>query len=178
MCPLFSWLIACSCELLCVIALSSVWIHVNFPADYLAFFFLFCHSISSTFSLFYFHFKGLSGTDVVSNACLLPHCLKVRDDYFLMKPGVLAQKKWILPVSCEIDKQYFRITLNENIHSFPHTTKAILKFSLAAKCAPGPWILISLISCCVEYSVLFGCKCFAETMRFSKAVISRFPIDS
>lgn len=53
-------------------------------------FFLFCHSISSTFSLFYFHFKGLGGTDVVSNACLLPHCLKVKDDYFLMKPGVLT----------------------------------------------------------------------------------------
>lgn len=56
-------------------------------------FFQFCHSISSTFSLFYFHLKGLGGTDVISNACLLPHCLKVRDDYFLMKPGVLTKKK-------------------------------------------------------------------------------------
>lgn len=47
----------------------------------------FCHSISSTFDLFYFHFKGSDGTDVVSNVCLLPHCLKVRADYFLMKAG-------------------------------------------------------------------------------------------
>lgn len=92
--PLFSWLIAFCCGLLRVIILSSVWIHVNFPGDYLAFFFfffMFCHSISSTFSLFYFHFKGLGGTDVVSNACLLPHCLKVRDDYFLMKLHTLAR---------------------------------------------------------------------------------------
>ena len=59
----------------------------------LLFFSLFCHSISSTFSLFYFHFKGLGGTDVISNACLLPHCLKVKDDYFLMKPGILALKQ-------------------------------------------------------------------------------------
>lgn len=120
--PLFSWLIAFCCGLLCVIILSSVWIHVNFPGDYLAFFFfffMFCHSISSTFSLFYFHFKGLGGTDVVSNACLLPHCLKVRDDYFLMKLHTLARggKKRILPVSCEIDKQYFHIILNGE-HSF------------------------------------------------------------
>lgn len=55
--------------------------------------FLFCHSISSSSSLFYFHLKGLGGTDAISNACLLPHCLKVRDDYFLMKPGVLTKKK-------------------------------------------------------------------------------------
>lgn len=103
------------------------------------FFSLVCHSISSTFSLFYFHFKGLGGTDVISNACLLPHCLKVRDDYFLMKPDVLAQKKWILPVSCEIDKQYFHITLNGNIHSFPHTTKAILKFFFS--CQMCSWTL-------------------------------------
>lgn len=129
---MFSWLIACR-SFLCMNTCA-------FSCRLFSlFFFLFCHSISSTFILFYFHFKGLSGTDVVSNACLLPHCLKVRDDYFLMKPCVLTHKKRILPVNCEIDKQYFRITLNENIHSFPHTTKTILKFF--SSCQMCSWTL-------------------------------------
>lgn len=166
-CPLLPLLIVCSCKLLCAIASSSVWIHMNFPEDYLAFFFFFLFffviplALPSVYSIFYF--KGLSGTDVVSNACLLPHCLKVRDDYFLMKPGVVT-KKWTIPVSCEIDKQYFCITRNENIHSFPHITKAILKFFFSCQMCPRTLNFDQLISCCAECSVLFGCKCFAETM--------------
>lgn len=100
--PCSPGLIACICKLLSVITLSPV--NACEFGVYLALyiFFLFCHSISSTFNLFYFHFKGSGGTDVVSNACLLPHCLKVRDDYFLMKPGKLTHTLVHEKITCKL----------------------------------------------------------------------------
>lgn len=124
--------------------------------DCLAFYFLptsspssFCHSISSTFDLFYFHFKGSDGTDVVSNVCLLPHCLKVRDDYFLMKAGPSARSCTHSQLPAKLQK-HTSDALNENVHPFPRSSQAVFNFLYSSssstrkkECASGLRILIS-----------------------------------